>query len=117
MKFRYAIKDLKLFGYHGVYDKEKNDGQFFLINIFFNVDYNCKLDDSIDNVIDYAEICSDIALIFNKRCNLLETLNLKIKKFLENKYKNVEFEIQITKMMPKISKNSIKSIQVKILNE
>ena len=29
MKYRYKIKDLKLFGYHGVYNNEKKDGQFF----------------------------------------------------------------------------------------
>jgi len=113
MKFSYTIKDLKLFGYHGVYNKEKKNGQFFLVNIFFDVNYNCKLDDNIDKVIDYTEICTDVASIFNERCDLLETLISNIKDFLEKKYDNLVFEIQITKMMPKINNNNAKSIKVK----
>ena len=113
MKYRYKIKELKLFGYHGVYDNEKQDGQFFLINISYNVYYNRSLVDNVENVIDYVSICNDVAVIFDNRCDLLETLIINIKKSLEKKYKNTVFEIQITKMMSETNKNKIKSIKVK----
>ena len=113
MKYRYKIKDLKLFGYHGVYNNEKKDGQFFLINISYNVHYNRSLVDNVENVIDYVSICNHVAVIFDNRCDLLETLILNIKKSLEKKYKNTVFEIQITKMMSQTNKNKIKSIKVK----
>jgi len=113
MKYRYKIKDLKLFGYHGVYNNEKKDGQFFLINISYNVHYNRKLVDNVKNVIDYVSICNDVALIFNDRCDLIEILILKIKDSLEKKYKNTTFEIEITKMMSQKNKNKFKSIKVK----
>ena len=45
------------------------------------------------NVIDYVSICNDVSLIFDNRCNLLETLILNIKKSLEKKYNNTVFEI------------------------
>ena len=40
MNYKYNINELKIFGYHGVYDDEKENGQFFLINVDFEVIYN-----------------------------------------------------------------------------
>ena len=98
MKYRYNINNLKLFGYHGVYDKEKKNGQFFLVNVEFEVNYEIEnLGDDIKKIIDYTAICNDIAEAFINRCDLLETLIFNIKLKLENKYKGLVFNISITK--------------------
>ena len=98
MKYKYKINKLKLFGYHGVYDNEKREGQYFLISAEFNVNYDIyKLDDDLINVIDYKILCDDINEAFKKRCNLIETLIFNIKSYLENKYQGLEFNISIKK--------------------
>ena len=113
MTYKYNINDLKLFGYHGVYDKEKNDGQFFLVNVEFDVDCDIdNLDDDISKIIDYTSICNDIAEVFNNRCDLLETLIANIKLSLENKYKGLVFSISIAKESY-LLKHEVKTISVK----
>ena len=113
MKYTYNINKLKLFGYHGIYAKEKNNGQFFLVDIEFIADYNIEnLNDDINEIIDYAGICNDIGKVFKKRCNLLETLIINIKSFLEKKYKGLVFHITIVKESCLI-KHKVKSISVK----
>jgi len=74
----YTIKipQIKLFGYHGCYDKEKKEGQEFEIDVKVvfkkNVTYN---DWRLENSCDYTKIVSAIQRIFEeKRCDMLEEL-------------------------------------------
>ena len=113
MNFQYNINGLRLFGYHGVYDAEKKDGQYFLVDIKFLKDYNSNnLDDDVNNVIDYSTICNDVAEIFTKRCNLIETLIDNIKNHLEKKYIGILFEIRVTKESYDID-YSVENIKIK----
>jgi len=113
MKYVYNINNFKLFGYHGIYDTEKKNGQYFLINLEYIIDYNNKdLNDSISEVIDYEILCDDIKEVFKKRCNLIETLILNIKLHLESKYNGIIFNISIMKESLLIN-HKIKSIEVK----
>ena len=112
MNFRYKIKHLKLFGYHGVYKKEKKDGQYFLIDVSFDSKYNEGFDDNIDEVIDYNCVCNDIAHVFENRCDLIETLISNIKKHLETKYTGYIFDVHITKEFC-LLEHVVKSISVK----
>ena len=83
--FIITIPKLKLFGYHGCYDKEKEEGQEFEINMRItiqtkNIFYDePDLKDSLDNTLDYTWIASQIENHFNrKRYNLLEELAYNI---------------------------------------
>ena len=83
----YEIKKLKLFGHHGVYEEEKNEGQFFFIDISFDSSNKIKTD-KLSCVIDYAEVCDNVKHTFNnKRYNLMETLLNDIRKNLIDKFK------------------------------
>ena len=65
---------MSLFGYHGLYDEEKKNGQKFEINV------ECKLKNSsknnhIEESIDYVLVMDLIHETFNnKRYKLIETL-------------------------------------------
>ena len=113
MKYSYKINNLKLFGFHGVYDKEQKEGQYFLIDVEFEVDYDISLlGDDLGKIIDYKIICDDITECFAKRCNLLETLISNIKSHLEKKHLGIIFIVNVKK--EKLSLNHIvKSISVK----
>ena len=78
----YTIKipQIKLFGYHGCYDKEKKEGQEFEIDIEIVFKKNTIYDDwRLENNNDYAKIVSAVQLIFEQnRCDMLEELATNI---------------------------------------
>jgi len=58
--FKIKIKDLKLFGYHGVKQEEKTSGQNFLFNISINIAKESfgkdgLYQDNISNTVNYSE--------------------------------------------------------------
>jgi len=75
--FRILIKDLNLFGYHGVKESEKKDGQNFCFNIEILISKGSFLnDDDIDNTVNYSEVIKLIKRInSSERFNLLETFS------------------------------------------
>ncbi|MBA7508234.1 Bifunctional folate synthesis protein [subsurface metagenome] len=75
--FRILIKDLNLFGYHGVKESEKKDGQNFRFNIEIFISKSSFLnDDSIENTLNYSEVIKLIKRInSSERFNLLETFS------------------------------------------
>ena len=79
--FKIVIKNLRLFGYHGVKEEEKLNGQEFQFNIslFFNRkkfnDTNLN-GDRLENTINYSEVISLVKKINNEnKFNLLETFS------------------------------------------
>jgi len=72
------INELRLFGYHGLYKEEKENGQEFLISVTVTQD-NKPENDDISNVIDYSLLVKNIKEIFeSKRYNLIESLAVDI---------------------------------------
>ncbi len=75
-----SIKGIKGFGYHGVFDFEKRDGQDFFVDIEVAVDLqNAGKSDSLQDSIDYSLLTS-IAReeIEGEPVNLIERLAGKI---------------------------------------
>lgn len=101
---RYNLKDIKLFGYHGVHEIEKINGQNFNISISY-LDNTIKSetdilqkDDNVANYINYIDIYSVVEKVFNeKRYNLIETLASEIYINLLKKYNIDDLQIKITK--------------------
>ena len=57
------INKLRLFGYHGVYDNEKNNGQDFILNITAKIRKYKNKEDKLDGTTDYEEIMNKIGKI------------------------------------------------------
>ena len=109
----YEIRKLKLFGYHGVYETEKDNGQFFFINISFDSSNNIK-NDNINSAVDYTAVCSTVKQTFNnKRYNLMETLLNNIRNDLNNKFCISNLSVSIQKENLNID-NEVQSINIKI---
>ncbi len=70
------IEGLKVFGYHGVFEEEKRDGQPFIVDCNMKVDMeNAYTYDALDKTVNYADVCLYIGEYFkNKRHDLLETV-------------------------------------------
>ena len=105
----YYIENIEIFGYHGVYDYEKKNGQLFFIDVSYSVTYNqnintktgLKHNDNIENVIDYMIIIDTIKNSFNyKRYNLLEELIERISDTIKRNYPEIyNLDVKISKTL------------------
>lgn len=60
------LKDIKLYGYHGVLEKEREIGQYFYIDIEIAIDLEqAGITDELTNTVDYSKIYDIIKNINN----------------------------------------------------
>lgn len=76
METKIRLKNIQLFGYHGVADAEKKLGQRFEIDVEVRVDIDDAIQgDTFKKTIDYSEIYQDVVKVFNShKFNLIESL-------------------------------------------
>ena len=76
MTQKIQIKGLRIYGYHGVLEHERDEGQYFIIDASIKVDAErASSTDDIANTVSYAEIAQLISEnVKNNPVNLLETL-------------------------------------------
>ena len=122
-----SLKDIEIFGYHGVYDKEREFGQ----NFFINLSYSCKKNnfnnhssDNINDVLDYVHVIEIIKKFIEakdsgfKKYFLLEKLIEDLSFYLNLEFKDFGFKcifLSITKIV-KIDEKEQKIIVEKIFN-
>lgn len=118
--FKIKIKDLKLFGYHGVKQEEKTSGQNFLFNISIDIakesfEKDGLYQDNILNTVNYSEIIALIKEInSNNRFNLLETFSeVLAEKIISYSPLILKVKVRIEKISPPI-KESIGSVGVEL---
>ena len=88
------IPQIKLFGYHGCYDKEKKEGQEFEVSveILFDREYMRDINDSCD----YVEIEEKIRSTFKeKRCDILE----EVARNIGNELRIYEPQVELVKVI------------------
>ena len=87
------LENLSLFGFHGVNEIEKINGQNFILNVEISFDM-ISMDDNIKSSIDYMTIYEFIKKRFNdKRFNLIESLAQKIIEDIVSNFTNINHVI------------------------
>ena len=117
--YKYHIKNLKIFAYHGLYDKEIKNGQTFKLNVIYKTCYDINKihKDDIENIVDYIDVIKEINIFFQeKRYNLMELLINDLYIHLNKKFDFYELKIDISKQDNKYLKN-IKYKEISIGNE
>ena len=117
--YTYEIKELELFGNHGLYEDEIKDGQIFVLNILYTINYSHDFgsDEDIKKIIDYIDVIKEITLLFNvKRYNLMESLLNDLYDGLSKKFKFNKLDINIYKKNI-LYKDKINKINIKLHNE
>ena len=79
------------FGYHGLFEQERKDGQDFFVDLTLSVDLtSASLSDAIDDTVNYAEI-TDLVVeeITNNPVNLIEKLAVRIAERILNQHLKV----------------------------
>ena len=74
------IIGLELFGYHGVYDHEKQNGQRFLVDLAVWIDAeNASVSDDLSQTLDYGELVKAAAAqVQGESVDLIEKLAAKV---------------------------------------
>ncbi len=135
--YKIFIKNLKLFGYHGVNPEEKINGQDFIFNVAVKLKEDCEkpviaLNDDISNTVNYSEIIAVIKRVNSaKKFDLLETLSrqiaqnildfspliLKVKVKVEKPNPPIKEELESVGVVCKLKKSEHEQLKEAISNE
>src|SRR5699024_12804052 len=80
MADRIELKGLECFGYHGVFNHEKRDGQKFIVDLTCWLDFKeAAATDDLEKTVSYADL-ADIAadIVEGPARDLLETVAIEI---------------------------------------
>ena len=100
MSDQIKISGIKGFGFHGVLDFEKKDGQDFLVDLVINLDLK-NLNDALENTVDYGEVATLVkSEIENNPVYLIETLAERIAEKILNTYRKVN-SVEVTVHKPR----------------
>jgi 7,8-dihydroneopterin aldolase/epimerase/oxygenase len=77
---RIELTGLRVFGYHGVYDFERRDGQDFVLDVVLEIDLSpAARSDDVTDTVHYGELAAALAAIVGgEPVNLLETLAARL---------------------------------------
>ena len=90
-----TVTGIEFYGYHGVLEKEKREGQSFSVDCSFTLDTSI-CNDNLDNTVDYGDLsCSVVSFCQNSKYDLIETLANNLAQHLLLKY-NLVKDIEIT---------------------
>lgn len=97
------LKQMKLYGHHGVYKNEDQAGGEFEINVKISIDAGKKIINELDETINYVRLFELVKERMKIPTALLETLVMEISQSIANEFKVVkEIEISIIKCNPPI---------------
>ena len=91
MKDQIVLTGIHGFGYHGLFDQERENGQDFYVDLSVSVDLTAAaISDSIDDTVNYAEI-TDLVVeeITSNPVNLIEKLAARIAERVLNQHLKV----------------------------
>lgn len=95
-----SIKNLELYGYFGVLDSEKENGQKFVLNIDMVAKHNsCVYTDNLTDTVDYGAVAQLCYEFFNKHhFNLIEAAGYRLAEAILLKFDELEsIKLQIAK--------------------
>ena len=111
------LSNIKLYGYHGVNDFERENGQFFLINLRLFLDLKkAGLSDSLKDTVDYSRVYECIKdIIEGRSIKLLEKLaDVVVDAIFETFPQVMGLNVEIEKPNPPIKGSRIDGVSVMI---
>ena len=98
------IRGLSLYTHHGVGSAEREVGQRLLFDLSFDVgDCDATVTDRLEDTIDYADVCEQVALAAQERSyRTLERLCAAVASRLDERYGAESIRVKATKPEPPI---------------
>ena len=93
------IKGISGFGYHGIFDFERENGQIFTVDVELELESKkATKSDSISDAVDYSKVAQDVyKLIVGEPVNLIERLAHNIASELLKSYPLKAVEVVVHK--------------------
>lgn len=85
------IKGLKIKAYHGVMDFEKEQGQFFIIDVVATLNFKkARLTDDLSDTVSYADMIETIKkVLLSEKNDLIERVAERVASELLNEFKKL----------------------------
>ena len=91
------VRDLRVFGRHGVHDEERERGQDFLFDVELDVGER-GTSDRIEDAVDYVEVARVVQAVSDGRqFNLLEALASAVADELERRFAPERVRVRVRK--------------------
>ena len=91
------LEGLELFGYHGVLEEERLDGQPFVFDLRLELETHPAAD-RIDDAVDYRELAACVREVFEaERVQLLETLAAAVAEALLERFHLAVADVRVRK--------------------
>jgi dihydroneopterin aldolase len=91
------VRDLRVFGRHGVHDEERERGQDFLFDVELEVGER-GTSDRIEDAVDYVEVARVVQTVSDgEQFNLLEALASAVADELERRFAPERLRVRVRK--------------------
>jgi 7,8-dihydroneopterin aldolase/epimerase/oxygenase len=90
------LRGLELYGYHGLHDHERENGQRFLYDVELEVGER-GADDRIENAVDYSKVAAAVREVAETPYSLLEALATAIADVLVERFSPEHLKVRVRK--------------------
>lgn len=110
------LSEMLFYGYHGVNEEEKIQGQRFMVDASFNYDISLAgTTDDVSDTINYSQVYKLIRdIVEGPSKNLIESVAEHIARSILSETAALEVTVKVAKMHPPIKGSNIKSSAVQI---
>jgi len=97
-----AIEGIEIFAYHGVYQKEREKGTAFVVDVYLQAEIQEAAEtDELTATVDYFSVYQRVLTYMESPVHLLETLTVRIGKGILEEFDTVQqARIKVTKIRP-----------------
>ncbi|MFK7925393.1 MAG: dihydroneopterin aldolase [Bacteroidia bacterium] len=97
-----AVEGIKVFGYHGVYEQERQDGNDFVVDVYLKTNiFRSAYTDQLEDTLDYQQVYEIVLLEMKNPAKLLEHLAYRIARQISKNFPNIlSLRIKVTKLNP-----------------
>ena len=113
------LNGIQVYGYHGVNQQEKDEGQIFSVNLEIEYDLEkAGSSDLMNDTVDYSVLYSLVkSVLEGPSYNLLESVAGKITEGITDTFAVKKVTVMVAKMDPPLSGASIGAAGVKITRD
>ncbi|MEM7108587.1 MAG: dihydroneopterin aldolase [Bacteroidota bacterium] len=99
-----SLKGLKFKAYHGYYDREREQGNIFLVDIILKTDFQqAAIEDELRHTVDYEDLYSIVEEEMAKSSKLLEYVVESIATRVINEMQELKWvKVKLSKLNPPI---------------
>ena len=101
------MESMEFYAFHGVYEKERKDGNDFLVDLEVTYDFESQAEqDDLSQTINYEQLYEIVRQVMEEPTSLLEKLAWRIAKRVKNKFPDVQqVSAKVSKSNPPIGGN------------